>query len=394
MSAGTLGFVGEKLTIARRARGLTARALAEVVGVSAQAISQYEKGTHAPQHDVFRNIGRALNIPTDYLLRQPTAREDAPIYWRSQAASTKTARERVEIRLMWMKDVADYLSQFFDFPALHLPPVAPPDDFRAIGMRDIENAARMLREFWGLGSGPLPDLIQEMENNGIFVSRIFMGAEKQDALSQFASDYPNPFVLLGTDKASAVRQRFDAAHEIFHILMHRRVDAKHWRTPADYKILESQAHAFANALLLPEEGFAAELWAPTLDSFLALKERWGVSIAAMIMRCEALDITHEEMTRRLFINMNRRGWRNNEPLDDSIEKEKPRLFRRSIEMLLSEKVQSASQILNAVALAASDVEELCELDPGTLSEGTLDAKATPTFKAHVAPNVVKFPVRS
>ena len=391
MGTGTQGFVGLKLSLARRARGMTAKALAETVGVSAQAVSQYEKGTHSPQHDVLRRVSSVLNIPTDYFLCALAEREEAPIYWRSRATATKGARDRVEVRLEWLKDISDYLSEFFDFPEVNLPVIEVPDDFHEISAYDIELAAKQLREHWGLGVEPLPDLIQEMENNGIFVARTHMGAEKQDALSQCPSDYDHPFVLLGTDGASAVRQRFDASHELAHLIIHYKVPAKAWRTPADYKLLEEQAHKFASAFLLPEEGFAAELWAPTLDSFLALKERWGASIAAMIMRCEALNISHEGMTRRLFINMSKRGWRNKEPLDNSLKKERPRLFRRSVEMLLSEKVQSVAQICNEIALNPNDIEELCELEPGTLSEGSLDAKATPTFKTKVASNVVKFP---
>ncbi len=394
MKTGTQGFSGDRLNLARRARGLTAKALAETVGVSAQSISQYEKDTHKPQHEVFRRICSVLNMPTDYFLRQPVEREVVPIYWRSRATSTKGARDRVEVRLDWLKDITEYLGGFFDFPLLSIPEVDVPDDFRQITQGDIETAALSLRRHWGLGVGPLPDLVQEMENNGILISRTFMGAEKQDALSQFAPEYPNPFVILGTDRASAVRQRFDAAHELAHLLLHRNVPEKCWRTPLDYKQLEEQAHKFASSFLLPEEGFASELWAPTLDSFLALKERWGASIAAMIMRCDALNITHEGMTRRLFINMSKRGWRNNEPLDNSMVKEKPRLLRRSIEMLLSERVKSVAQIVSELALNPHDIEELCELDAGTLSGASLDAKASPTFKSDFAPNVVQFPGRN
>jgi Zn-dependent peptidase ImmA (M78 family) len=46
-------------------------------------------------------------------------------------------------------------------------------------------------------------------------------------------------------------------------------------------------------MLLPEQDFLDELYAPTLDGMLSLKERWGVSVGAMIMRCKSLGILDE-----------------------------------------------------------------------------------------------------
>lgn len=111
------------------------------------------------------------------------------------------------------------------------------------------------------------------------------------------------------DKASAVRQRFDAAHELAHVLLHRSVENKRLNTAADNKIIEDQAHYFANALLLPADQFVNEVWAPTLDAMIALKDRWKVSVGAMIKRCEALELVDRDQAQRLWINYNRRGWR-------------------------------------------------------------------------------------
>jgi Zn-dependent peptidase ImmA (M78 family) len=73
-------------------------------------------------------------------------------------------------------------------------------------------------------------------------------------------------------------------------------------------MMERQCHRFALALLLPAQRFSAELWAPTLNGFHALKEPWKVSIAGMIKRCEELGILNEEQTKRSWINLNRHGY--------------------------------------------------------------------------------------
>src|SRR5204863_4484457 len=184
-----------------------------------------------------------------------------------------------------------------------------PRNFREIDTEILELAASALRSHWGIGHQPMPDLLLEMENNGLIISRILVGVEKLDAFSQWSSRYGIPFVVLSRDKASAVRQRFDAAHEMAHVLLHRGIDPRRLNSAADYKILEDQAHYFANALLLPADQFVNSLWAPTLDGMLAIKEQWKVSVGAMIKRCEALGMIGGDAERRLWINYNRRGWR-------------------------------------------------------------------------------------
>jgi Zn-dependent peptidase ImmA (M78 family) len=224
-----------------------------------------------------------------------------------------------------------------------------------------------------------------MENKGIIISRIHVGAEKLDAFSQWSSAYLIPFLVLSRDKASAARQRFDAAHELAHFVLHSRVDPKRLNSAADYKIREDQAHYFATALLLPADEFTNDLWSPTLDGLLAMK----VSVGAMIKRCKALDIVDDESEKRLWISYNRRRWRTGEPYDGKIEKERPRILRRSISQLLSEGEQSVSQILSAIPLAPRDIEELCDLDPGTLTGDIAEMRAMPVLKKRIQPDEEK-----
>ncbi len=47
MPTGTIWFIGQRLAEAREARGITNGAMAELIGVSPTAISQYEKGAAA-----------------------------------------------------------------------------------------------------------------------------------------------------------------------------------------------------------------------------------------------------------------------------------------------------------------------------------------------------------
>ena len=382
------GFVGSRLAEARRARGISATDLADLVGVSVQSISKYENGHHSPKLDVVHKLESQLRFPHEFFMRSVPPTDTRPIFWRARLSAPPMARERAAVRLEWMKEVVDYIASYFDIPDLNVPQIDVPE--HSFGDRDfVENAAQTIRSHWGIPSGPMPDTIEYMESNGILVSRIHVHADKLDAFSQWSDRFDVPFVILSRDKASAARQRFDALHELVHIVIHANVPQKRLNDRAFYKAIEKQADQIASAMLLPDCEFAGELYAPSLDGFLTIKERWGASVAAMITRCRSLDIIDDDEYRRLWINYNRRGWRNGEPLDGKMVKEEPHLIRRAFEMLIEEKVQSPEQILKALPFPTNDIEELADLEPGTFS-GMKQSRAEPTLKDEFKPsNVVR-----
>jgi hypothetical protein len=148
--------------------------------------------------------------------------------------------------------------------------------------------------------------------------------------------------------------------------LHRFVEPQQLRTPGFHKLLEQQAFRFGSAFLMPSS-WLKELWAPTLDAFLALKARWKVSIAAMISRSEDLGVVNADQAQRLWINYNRRQWRKSEPLDDKLIPEEPRIIKRCLELLLEDRTKTRDQILLDLNLNSRDVEQLAGLPSGFLS---------------------------
>lgn len=379
MTLTTPGFVGRRLTEARRARGMNAADLAGMVGVSTVSISKYENGHQTPRLDVLHTLASKLNMPRSYFLRPLGPEDERPVFWRGKLSAPPVMRERAAVRLEWLKEIVDYVASYFELPSLNVP------EFKVSSVEEIdsdflEEVATALRAHWDIRPGPMPDVIEKLEANGILVSRIHVNAEKLDAFSQWSDRFDIPFIVLGRDKASAVRQRFDALHELAHIVLHRSLPQRRLNDPACYKLVEKQADRLAGCLLLPEKEFSDELFAPSLDGFLTMKERWGASVGAMISRCNALDIIDDETARRMWINYNRREWRKSEPLDLKLPKEEPHMLRRSFELLLSERVQSVSDILTALPFPPADLEELADLPPGTLT-GITESRAEPILKS-------------
>lgn len=319
-----------------------------------------------------KKIIQVLNVPDAYFRYTASPRQASPIFYRSMSVTTKSARRRAEQRHAWLHEIAGYLRGYVEFPPLHFPDLDVPEDATRLSEVQIEKLAQATRDFWNLGQGPILNVVAVLENNGFIVTRDELGADSLDAFSEFDHEQAVPYMVLGTDKASAVRSRFDAAHELGHMVLHRKLKGVRLGLKTEHAMLERQAHRFAAAFLLPEKSFAAEFYSATLDALLALKKKWKVSIGMMIMRAEQLQFIDPITTKRLWVNYSRRGWRTCEPLDEEIPCEQPRLFQRSFEMLLQERVLTPEQILLDLPFSPDDIEELAGLPDGLLTSRSAD----------------------
>lgn len=361
---------------------MTATELAQRLKVTPMAISQYANGRTTPRPEVMQQICTHLNLPEIFFKRPIRPRRDdaQEVFWRSFSSASRAARTQSARKFRWLKSIVEYLAGYLEFPAVNVPWIESPDNPLQMTSDNVEASANEARRFWQLGDGPISDLLLLVENNGIIASRHAMWTDAIDGFSQWSDDDKFPYLVLASDKESAVRSRYDAGHELGHLLLHRKLANAAIRTPTVHKALESQAFRFSAAFLLPAEPFLTELWAPTLDAFRSLKDRWKVSIGVMIKRCEDLGLITEEQGRRMWINYNRRGWRTNEPLDDTLPVEKPRLLRRSLEMLITEGGKSRQEVLEDLGLAASDIEDLCGLPLGFFSDEYEPVLAMPKFR--------------
>jgi Zn-dependent peptidase ImmA (M78 family)/DNA-binding XRE family transcriptional regulator len=368
MRTGTPGFQPQRLREAREARGMTATQLAELVGISRNAVSQYETGKTSPSHETFHVVAAKLNMPPGYFLQPSTPAREGKVFYRSMASATKLARSRAERKYGWLREVFSRLSRYVDFPPNNLPAWEVPEDPSKLSEQAIESYAEELRTFWGLGKGPISDLVCLLENNGIIVSRLALDAATLDGFSEWVPEERRAYVVLASDKDAAVRSRFDAAHELAHLVLHRNIDRKSITSKDQFRLIEQQAHRFAGAFLLPEATFRKELLYPSLEVFATMKSKWLVSIGVMIVRCTDLGIIDEDEKRRFWMSMSSRGWRRLEPLDDQLSPEQPRLLREAIVALDEAQVLRRRDFLNEAALSKSDLAALCSLSEGFFDE--------------------------
>lgn len=317
---GTSNFFGERLRLARIAHGYTQTSLAEAVLARQADISRLEAGrATAPPPLLLRAICEVLDVDASFFERpvvQEYARHECS--FRHLQSSSVKVLEEVLARGTLHHEVITHLGQFVELPPVNIPQLS------ISNVEDIEAAAEATRERWGLGLvAPIVNMIRVAEHAGAVVTRLSGTSDKVDAFSRFGDP---PVIVLASTKSSTSRDRFNVAHELGHLVMHRGQVTGDMRT-------EREAHRFAAALLLPRSAFAAEFRSlPVIDwpHLFEMKRRWGAAGSAILHRADELGLVSAVATRRLYRQHSWRGWNKGEPYEPA--EEKPELISLSIEV--------------------------------------------------------------
>ncbi|SEE59020.1 helix-turn-helix domain-containing protein [Jiangella alba] len=345
-SGTVVDFDGRRLALARRLRRLLRSALADRTSVSAAAITQFERGTARPTNAVVAELALALGMPVDFF-RQGRSVEPVPAsaaHFRSLRATPAISREQAlafaEISLV----VIDLVEQYVDLPAV--PPLAEPLDAEP-EPGQLARLAAETRAGLGVGPGPIPHMVRLLEAHGIVVLRLPREVDHRvDAFSTEAGH--RPLVLLSPAKDDRARSRFDAAHELAHLVMHQDVD------PGS-KIVERQADTFASEFLAPSEQLEPDLprkvdW----DVLAQAKTTWGLSLAALVYRAHRLGLWGEHAYRRANQHLAAVGYPEPGPLGPP---ESPYLLGAAME-LLAQAGTSAADLASAGRLPLRQIEEI------------------------------------
>ncbi|MDR1773269.1 MAG: ImmA/IrrE family metallo-endopeptidase, partial [Clostridioides sp.] len=345
-------IVAERIKEARLSRCMSQAELSKITGVSPQVISLYEKGDSKPSPSVLIKIIEELNFPMDFFFQKYdndyNEEDNSIIFFRSNKSRTKKLENACEVKIKWVERVYNILKSYFYMPEINIPDLNI-TDYESLDDNDIENITLKLREYWNLGEAPIGNLISMLQKNGFVISRIEVGSKKVDAFSKWIGDVP--YIFLGSDKDCAVRSRFDLAHELGHLILHKNINFEDIK---EMDKLEEQANRFASAFLLPIESFNREVYSSSIDGFLLLKKRWKVSMSAMIRRCLDTEILTDNQVRYLKAQMTQNGYWHREPLDDTLKIEKPYLFKQAFEVLLDKKIFTKDTLLDSLKLNKQD----------------------------------------
>lgn len=354
-------IVPSKLKEARVARALSLAQLSKLIGISSQAISQFEKGETKPSPQTLVKLIETLDFPINFFCSNYNENvEDELIYFRSNKNITKKLKDACKSRIAWVEKMYLLVESYFQLPKLDLPKFEE-FDVESIDNGKIEEITLKVRKYWGLDQSPIDNLIDILQAKGFVITKLKIGTKKIDAFSVWKNGVP--YIFLGDDKESATRLRFDLAHELAHLLIHKYVDKEELEEDKElYNKIEEQANYFASAFLLPIEAFNKEVISSSIDSFILLKKRWKVSISAMIKRCQNANILTDNQIRYLNSQMIRYGYYREEPLDEEIKKENPYLFKQAFEILVDNNIYTKESILEKLELNRGEAIELYSLD--------------------------------
>jgi Zn-dependent peptidase ImmA (M78 family)/transcriptional regulator with XRE-family HTH domain len=317
-------FNGISLRLARSCHNYTLNEVAEAVGKSRQFIQRLESGRDIPTPELLAHLAQFLCVYPEFFFDSTGIMMVEDAYHFRKKATTKVASKQSALAKgeLFRRFVA-FIDSKLQLPVCSFPciEVATPSD--------IERAAEKCRIAWGLGFGPIDNMVQVAENAGAVVTTFHGVSHEVDALS-FSS--ARPVIVANDAKGSACRIRFDLAHEIGHFVMHE------GKATGD-RLTEAEANRFAGAFLLPRSTFVKEfpVMRGTRLNWVGIgkmKMRWKVSKAAILYRARQLDLIAESQYKSgIIYGLRGKGEATVEEFDDIIQYEAPELIHSALKML-------------------------------------------------------------
>ena len=374
-------FIGEALKSARLLRGFTLSTLAEKTGITKQSISLYENNTINPEFEKGIKLADALSVPYSFFFHKDSCKTQfGTTYFRSLTTTTKLQRMQQTSKLEYVARMREALMNYIIFPQLNIPNNETIRDYDYMSYEDvvqIDDAAMRLRKSWDLGDEPITNLQYTVEANGIVVTGFVTGTDGIDAFSQRIDINGGKEILyaiaVSLDSYPEGRIIFDIAHELGHILLHPWSEDLESLTKEEFRRREVEANRFAGAFLMPMSSFGKDVsyYGNDLSHYVRLKDKWKVSIQAMIVRSFQIGAITANQYQYLMRKISKNGWRKKEPGDCPYEINE-NVFQSAIDLLIKNNFKP-SFIMSLFADCGADfypdeIENLLHLRKGTLSD--------------------------
>lgn len=342
----TKEFLGKKLTYARNRMGFSMQDIADRLSVKRQYVHKIETGKENKSfsEEQLEKIAEMLKVDTEYFFKpKDLSINNDQLHFRS-ISIPNYIRDRAKIYAEDFLSICLYIKSYieplgFELPYFDLEECYNDETITSQNLhkKEIEDISLSVREHLKLGLGPISNMVRVLESSGAIICTAHEISEKVDA---FCNDDILPIVVRN-DSKSSVRCRFDLAHELGHLILHKGVNNDVIENP----MIEKQANHFASCLLLPKATFISDFpqfnrsripW----DKLTEMKLKWKVSIAALIMRAHDLSLITEAARQKAFIHISHKGWRTCEVADHPddpqyIELEEPELIKNAVNLLMN-----------------------------------------------------------
>lgn len=333
------------IVLAREIRGMTQSELsARAPSVNQGNLSRMEKGKLSISDNALEEISAALNFPKAFFYQENVKTPINDFYYRKRQSVPKKSLSKLEATMDLIRMGLDKLFFDIELPSLNIPHV----DLRN-GLTP-EEAARKIRSHLNLTRGPIKNLVNLLEQNGVVIFLVDSESDKFDGITLF-TDEQYPVVFLNEHLPND-RKRFTLAHELGHLVLHLRAKLDD-RTDQDKEI---EANQFAAEFLMPELDIRNDLTHLSIGKLGGLKDYWQVSMRSLVYRAKSLKIIAESRATNLYIELSRLGYVTSEP--GFVEFDEPKIVKKTIDLLKSELEYSYDDIAEDLCISLQDFLEL------------------------------------
>ena len=350
-----------RLELARKRRRYTAKSLAERAQVAPVTLSRIVNGKQEPDEQTIEKLIEALCFPKEFFFQDDVDPIDASAAsFRSLKSMTARERDAAVSAGSLAYELSDWVKARFNLPHTDLLDLSHEPN--------PSGAARMLRQYWSIGERPIGNMVKLLETKGVRVFSLSENTLSVDAFSCWRND--EPYIFLNTFK-TAERSRFDAAHELGHLVLHKHGGLNHGRGA------EAEANAFASSFLMPRADVEAVLpYVTSLKDIIKAKARWRVSAIALTYRLHKLGAITDWQYRSFCIQLNRQYGRQ-EP--EALPPERSAVWQMVLSELWKDGI-SKNKIASELHMPHDEMENLlfgltAEVEPPPRSQGKPGLKA-------------------
>jgi Zn-dependent peptidase ImmA (M78 family)/transcriptional regulator with XRE-family HTH domain len=362
-------FIGENIRQLRELFCLSRKELAAKVGITEQTIWQYENGKAVPNVAIFNQLTKLFKVNSQYFFTENhVSQYITSAKHVAYRADDRDSRKKTKFELQYLNFVDYYIDYFESFLKV------PQSNFTKL-QRQVEEiisrpikrqqmisaVAKTARSFLNIQDNR--ELMYDLERVGIYVLERKSLEHSIDAYSTLA-DNKRPFIVLGTERKSAVRRTFDLAHELGHLLLHRNIDME-LLDKKDYQQIEREANDFAAQFLIPEKEFVTDFQAISRPSnplsYLPLKEKYYVSITALELRAYHLGLLNYQQNRYFYARRSKLGYRLEEPFDNQWAPIKPGKIKAMLDTVFDNHLLALSDLSNQLHISKQFLIDLFAL---------------------------------
>jgi Zn-dependent peptidase ImmA (M78 family)/transcriptional regulator with XRE-family HTH domain len=335
-------YNNQLVVLGRESRGISQVEMANLLGVSQGKLSKIENGLAGITPEELEQIAKTLRYPVSFFQRNEKTYGVglSEFYHRKRQSVPQKQLNKIYSRLEVRRMEVISLLKSVDFDEPNFPSMDP-----ELFNGDIEYIAQNIRATWHIPRGPLMNIVEIIEDaGGIIIPFDFEGANI-DAITLFHPNTP-PLIFINFDRPMD-RVRFTLAHELGHIIMHR-------KPPSADTDIELQADQFASEFLMPNLEIASTLSNINLQKLASLKLYWKTSMGAILKKASDLGKITERQSRYLWMQLGKTGYRTHEPEELLPPIEKPRILEEIVKLHKNELKYSTGEISSTIHLVESE----------------------------------------